>query len=168
MRVSRFLLGLTTAVLLAQTATPPAGVGQGALQRPAVQALQTALGLTDQQVQQLVQLRKDEMQVLQPIRQQIRDKREALQTAREATPPNPTTVGQLVLDIQKLQDQVRSTNEDYHNRALAVLDATQQEKLQNLQQSTPRTAGTRAIIMAARTLNLLPPLQHLRGQGQGN
>ena len=91
MRVSRFLLGLTTAVLLAQTATPPTGTGQGAAGRPAVKALQAALGLGDQQVQQLVQLRNDELQVLPPIRQQVRDKREALQTARESANPNPTS-----------------------------------------------------------------------------
>ena len=168
MRVSRFLLGLTTAVLLAQTATPPAGTGRGAQGRPAVKALQTALGLSDQQLQQLVQLRKDEQSLLLPIRQQVRDKREALQTARESANPNPTTVGQLVLDLQKLQDQVRSTNEDYHNRALAVLDAAQKGKLDNLQQSVQRPAQARPLIMAARALNLLLPPKRPAGQRLGN
>jgi Spy/CpxP family protein refolding chaperone len=168
MRVSRFLLGLTATVLLAQTPTPPAGAGQGLQGRPAVKALQNALGLSDTQVQQLVQLRKDEVQVLQPVRQQIRDKRQALQTARESANPNPTTVGQLVLDLQKLQDQVRSTDEDYHNRALAFLDTAQKSKLGDLQQSVQRPARARAAVMAARALNLLLPPQGMRGLGPGN
>ena len=168
MRVSRLLLGLTTGVLLAQTPAPPAGAGQGALARPAVRALQTALGLSDTQVQQLVQLRKDEQQILQPVRQQVRDKRQALETAREAANPNPTTVGQLVLDLQKLQAQVRSTNEDYHSRALAALDATQKDKLQDLQSGTQRPARVGPVLMAARALNLLPPPQRPAGRGLGN
>jgi Spy/CpxP family protein refolding chaperone len=139
--------------------------GQGALQRPAVKALQSALGLSDQQVQQLVQLRKDEAQALQPIRQQVREKREALQEAREAATPNPTTVGQLVLDLQKLEAQVRSINEDYHNRALAVLDAAQRDKLDDLQKGGQRPARAGAVIAAARALNLLPPPQRLRRPG---
>ncbi len=164
MRVSRFLLGLTTAVLLAQTAPPPAGPSEGALGRPAIKALQAAIGLSDQQVQQLVQLRKEERQALQPVRQQVRDKREALRTARQAANPDPTTVGQLVLDVQKLTEQIQSANQGYHNRALGVLDATQQSKLQDLQKSVQAGTGDRRVLMAARALNLLSPPQRMRGQ----
>ena len=168
MRISRFLLGLTAAVLLAQTAAPQAGPRLGAQGRPAIQALQSAIGLSDQQVQQMVQLRKDERQALQSVRQQAREKREALQAARQSANPDPATVGQLVLDLQKLTEQLQSANQDYHNRALAVLDATQQGKLQDLQKSAPGTAGDRRVLMAARALNLILPLQRMRGRRMGN
>ena len=164
MRISRFLLGLAAAVLMAQTAMPQNGPRQRAQGRPAVKALQAAIGLSDQQVQQLVQLRKDEQQALQPVRQQLREKREALQTARQSANPDPTTVGQLVLDLQKLTQQVQSANQDYHNRALGVLDATQQSKLQDLQKGAEAGAGDRRALMAARALNLLLPPQRMRGQ----
>ncbi len=167
MRTSRFLLGLAAAVLMAQTAMPQNAPRQRAQGRPVVTALQTAIGLSDQQVQQLVQLRKQEQQALQPVRQQVRDKRQALQAARQSANPDPTTVGQLVLDLQKLVAQVRSANQDYHSRALALLDAGQQGKLQDLQKSVQAGSGDRRALMAARALNLLVP-PRMRGQRPGN
>ncbi len=168
MRISRFLPGLAAAVLLAQTPAPPAGTGPAAQRRPALAALKNALGLSDTQFQQLVQLRKDEQQVLQPVRQQMRDKLQALQQARQSANPNPTTVGQLVLDAQKLREQVQSTNQDYLNRAQTVLDTTQKDKLQTLVQGTQRPARARSVLMAARALNLLAPPQRTAGRGLGN
>jgi hypothetical protein len=116
MKIYRLLLILTASVLVAQAPParrmPGAGAGQGL---PAVKAF---LNLSDAQVQQLIQLRRDEQQALQPIRQQI-----------------------------------RTINEDYHNRALALLDDAQKEKLQKLQQA----ARARPMARGAGALNLLLP-----------
>jgi len=140
--------------------------GQGAPGRPALEAVKAALELSDQQVQQLVQLRKEEQEILQPLRQQVQEKRKALREAREAANPNPAAVGQAVLDLQKLTGQIRTVNETYHTKALSLLDATQKEKLQTLEQATERVMRARQAANGARVLNLLLPPD--RGQRPGN
>ena len=166
MRIYGFLLGLTAAVLLAQGPGPGGMRGQGAQGRPALGAVKAALELSDDQVQQLVQLRQEEQGVVQPLRQQVQEKRKALREAREAANPNPATVGQLVLDLQKLVSQIRTVNETYHTKALSLLDATQKEKLQTLEQATERVMRARQAANGARALNLLLPPD--RGQRPGN
>ena len=113
-----------------------------------------------------MQLRQEEQGVVQPIRQQVQEKRKALREAREAANPNPATVGQLVLDLQKLVSQIRTVNETYHTKALSLLDATQKEKLQTLEQATERVMRARQAANGARALNLLLPPD--RGQRPGN
>jgi len=166
MRICGFLLGLTATVLLAQGPGLGGMRGQGAPGRPALEAVKAALELSDQQVQQLVQLRKEEQEILQPLRQQVQEKRKALREAREAANPNPAIVGQIVLDLQKLADQIRTVNETYHTKALSLLDATQKEKLQTLEQATERVMRARQAANGARVLNLLLPPD--RGRGPGN
>ena len=154
MRFHRLLLlGLAATVLFAQT-TP--GRAARNLRVPgSVPAVKEFLGLSDQQVQQLVQLRRDEQAALKPIRAQIQEKAKALNEARQATSPDPATVGKLVLDMQELRKQVRTINEDYHARALALLDSAQKEKLDNLQQAARRAARSRQVVSGATALNLL-------------
>jgi Spy/CpxP family protein refolding chaperone len=166
MRIFGFLLGLTATVLLAQGPGPGGMRGQGAPGRPALEAVKAALELSDQQVQQLVQLRKEEQEILQPLRQQVQEKRKALREAREAANPNPAAVGQAVLDLQKLTGQIRTVNETYHTKALSLLDATQKEKLQTLEQATERVMRARQAANGARVLNLLLPPD--RGRRPGN
>ncbi len=158
MRFCRFLLGLSAAVALAQTAPS---------QRAPVGAVKTFLSLSDQQVQQLVQLRRDERQALQPVRQQMKDKAQALQQLHQSANPDPTAVGQLVLDVQKLREQVRTVDGDYHKRALDILDATQREKVQNLQNAAQRMARTRRVVGGAAALNLLERPKAGAGQLRG-
>jgi len=163
MRLSRFLLGLSAAVLLAQTAPTADGPRQGA-RRASLGAVKTFLSLSDTQVQQLVQLRREERDSLQPVRQQMKDKAQALQQARQSASPDPAMVGQLVLDMQKLREQARTMNGDYRNRALGVLDATQKEKIENLQKAAKRMARTRRVAAGASALNLLERPQSFRQQ----
>ncbi len=162
MRIHRLFLVLATTALLAQTA-PKAPAPQAMTSRPAIQAVQKGLSLSDQQVQQLVQLRRDEAAALRPLRQQVQDKRKALATALQANPSDPAIVGQLTLDIRSAAQQLRKVNEDYHTKALNVLDASQQAKLKDLQQA----ARERPAINGARALNLLEPQAQGRGAGMG-
>ena len=154
MSIHRILLILSATALMAQ---PPQG-------QPGLAAVKGTLGLSDQQVQQLVQLRKDEQQALQPVREHMREKRQAFQAARQAANPDPAVIGQLVIDMQGLQKQVQTANLDYHNRALALLDSPQQTKLKELDQAA-RTE--RAAIRGATVLNLLLPPMQGRGPGRG-
>ncbi len=151
MRIHRVLLVLPAAVLLAQS--PPPAPRPVAPAKPAIQPVRVALNLTDQQVQQLLQLRREQQEALRPIREQMKEKQQTLQAALKSGGSDPTTVGQLTLDMRTLREQVRKINEDYHNRAVALLDSTQRERLTQLQ----RALRLRPAVDAATTLNLLLP-----------
>ena len=161
MRIHGFILGLTAAVLLAQP-TPRPGAGAA----PGVAAVKTYLGLSDQQVQQLVELRREEQQLLQPIRERIREKAQALRAARQAATPDPTTVGQLMLDLQNLRKEVTAINEGYHAKALAMLDSAQKEKLDDLVAAARRAERGRPIVRGATLLNLLSAPETPAGAGR--
>lgn len=160
MHIRRFALGLAAAAVLLAQPTPRPGAAA-----PGISAVKDFLGLSDQQVQQLVEMRREEQQVLQPLRQQVREKAQALREAQQAATPNPTTVGQLILDLQSLRKQVAAVNESYHTKALSLLDATQKEKLANLEQAIQRANRARPAINGATALNLLaaPPPQAQAG-----
>ncbi len=170
MHIRRLFMGLAAAgVLLAQTAPRP-----GAAPPPGVAAVKEFLGLSDQQMQQLTQLRSEEQQLLQPLREQIRVKAQALQEAQKAASPNPTVVGQLVLDLQNLRKQIAAINGAYHAKAMALLDSAQKEKLETLAQAAQRANRARLAINGATALNLLAPPQapagaipNRLGQGAG-
>ncbi|MFB3777593.1 MAG: Spy/CpxP family protein refolding chaperone [Bryobacteraceae bacterium] len=165
MKMLRFLLGLTATVLLAQG---PGRLGMraaGTEARPALGAVKAALELSDQQVKQLFELRQEERQALQPLRQQVQEKRAALKEAREAANPNAATVGQLVLDLEKLAGQIRTLNEAYHAKALSLLTSAQREKLETLEKTSVPAQRARQATAGARALNLLPPPPRGRRQG---
>ena len=162
MRIHRFVLGLAAGVLLAQpTPTRPA-----APPAPGIAAVQNYLGLSDQQVQRLVQLRREEEQVLQPLRQQQREKAQALREARQSANPNPTTIGQLILDLQNLRKDLVVINEAYHSKALALLDSAQKAKLDELEAAAQRAARARPVLRGATLLNLLAAPEPPAGAGR--
>lgn len=161
MRFHGLLLILSTTVLLAQ-APPPRVLRPGAQAAPARAELKSFLGLTDQQFDELVQLRRGEQEALRPIREQMAVKAKALREALAAGSPDAALVGQLTLDVRTLRQQVRQTNEEYHNRALGLLDDAQKAKLQTLQ----RLMRLQPAVNAATALNLLLPPQPRMGPGQ--
>jgi Spy/CpxP family protein refolding chaperone len=166
MRMLKVLVALATAVVL--TGQTPVRPRVAAPAGQAQTALKTALDLGDQQISQLIQLRKDERQALQPIRQQMQETAKALRDAMAAGNPDPAAVGKLTLQARGLREQVRQSNKSYHERALALLDETQKTKLGNLQQALPGPAKTRAAIRAATALNLLdPPAPGPRSRASG-
>jgi Spy/CpxP family protein refolding chaperone len=162
MRFHGVLLMLSTSLLLAQAPPPARGPQPGAQAAPARAELKSFLGLTDQQFTQLVQLRRDEQEALRPIREQMAVKTEALRDALAAGTPDAAAVGQLTLDVRALRQQVRQINEDYHSRAIGLLDDAQKTKLQTLQ----RLMRLQPAVNAATALNLLLPPQQRMGPGQ--
>ncbi len=161
MRIRTFIVGLAAwaAVAQAVAAQPLARrAGQGG----GVPALKEFLGLSDQQIQELTALRKEQQSILAPVRTQIQEKAAALAEARKATNPDPAAIGQLVLDMQRLRERVQNVNREYHEKALALLDATQREKLAALEQVTRRAAAGRGAAAGAGALNLLLPPEMTR------
>ena len=161
MRIHGFVLGLTAAVLLAQPMPRPGAEGA-----PGIAAVKTYLGLSDQQVQAMVQLRREEQQLLQPLREQMREKAPALRAALQAANPDPTTIGQLTLDLQNLRKRIAALDEDYRAQALALLDSAQKEKLDALVAAARTAERGRPIVRGATMLNLLAAPEPPVGAGR--
>ena len=154
MRLLNVIPILAASVLLAQTPQQPVAA-QGAQAGRAKEALKTALGLSDQQIEQLTALRKEERQALQQVRQEVQQAQKALSDAIAAGTPDPAAIGKLTLQLRELRQQVQQTNQTYRDRALGLLDDAQKTKVQNLQQAMQRVGRLRPAIGAARLLNLL-------------
>jgi len=138
------VLLLSGAVLVAQQTSPTTPAG------PSFQAIKDFLGLTDQQVQSLLQLRQDEAQAARQLHEQIRTLEQQLQQKIEAGGP-ANEIGNLVLQIANLRNQLRNLHDQYQDKALALLTADQQAKLAQLEEA----AQLAPAIAQARALGLL-------------
>jgi hypothetical protein len=96
------------------------------------QALKQALALTDAQTQQLQDLQKHRQETSQVIYQKISDKQRQLNDALASATPNPTTIGQLEIDMASLRKQI-GAGPSVRDEALAILTDAQKEKLKDLQ-----------------------------------
>lgn len=141
-------IALTAAVLSIPMAAQPragfpgmgpawgVGMAQAAPNQPqALTALKEALGLTDQQVQQLLELRKQTADDNRSVAEQIRTKRQELANLMQTANPDPARAGQLLVDIKKLEEQRRARLEEFRSKALALLTADQKQKLADLEKA---------------------------------
>ncbi len=122
--ISRFLLPLLAgAVLFAQTpgANAPA---------PDLKAF---LNLSDSQIQQLVQLQQQKGQALLPVVQQAAQAQQKLQQILASPGPDPATVGQLVIAIAALGQQIQQIAGKFQQQASCLLEVDQLTKLPPLQ-----------------------------------
>lgn len=154
MKISSVMLMFATSVLLAQGPPPDGPMGPGRGRGPmATDEVKAYLGLDQTQVDQLVQLRKDEREEGRVIFERIAANRKSLADALKATSPDAATVGNLMLETQKLRKQLRELNETYHSKAVALLKDAQKTKLAELEAA----AKLRPVIGQAQRLNLLLP-----------
>jgi Spy/CpxP family protein refolding chaperone len=126
---------------------------------PAPAALKEALGLSDQQMQQLLDLRKQTAEANRTVVEQIRSKRLELAALMQSANPDPAKAGQLMVDIKKLEDQRKARVEEFRTRALALLTAEQKQKLADLEKALTLAPAARQ----AAGLGLIAPPQ--RGAG---
>jgi Spy/CpxP family protein refolding chaperone len=110
---------------------------------------QSFLSLTDSQLQALKQLRQQHRQATAPIMQQMRQKQQSLDTQMSSS--NAAGVGQLMLEMKALRDNMTAAQATYRNSALGLLTADQKTKLQQLEQA----AALRQAIGEAAGLGLL-------------
>lgn len=96
-------------------------------------ALKAYLGLSDTQVASLKAALKARADANQPIREQIQAKQKLLDEEMAKDNPNPTTVGNLMVEIKKLRDSIRDKATGPFTDALAVLTPAQQTKLKELE-----------------------------------
>ena len=123
--ISRFLLPLLAgAVLFAQD--PSA--------YPQPPDLKVFLNLSDGQIQGLVQLQQQKGQALQPVVQQAAETQQRLQQVLEAPNPDPAIVGQLVIAIAALRQQIQQiAGGSFQQQASNLLQSDQKTKLPPLQ-----------------------------------
>ncbi len=122
--ISRFLLPLLAgAVLFAQD--PSA--------YPQPPDLKVFLNLSDGQLQGLVQLQQQKGQALQPVVQQAAETQQRLQQVLEAPNPDPAIVGQLVIAIAALRQQIQQIAGSFQQQASNLLQSDQKTKLPPLQ-----------------------------------
>ena len=118
--ISRFLLPLLAgAVLFAQD--PSAN--------PQSPDLKVFLNLSDSQVQDLVRLQQQKGQALQPVVQQAAQTQQKLQQILASPNPDPATVGQLVIAIATLGQQVQQVAGSFQQQASNLLQSDQKTKL---------------------------------------
>lgn len=145
---------------------PGAGVAAGAgpaAQPQAFTALKDALGLTDAQVQQLIELRQKAAEENRAVAEQIRAKRLELAELLKAANPDPAKIGQLHLEIQKLQQQRLARLEQLRTQATAMLTAEQKAKLADLEKAMALARAARQAV----GLGLIAPPQPAPGAGMG-
>jgi hypothetical protein len=141
--ISRFLLPfLTGTVLFAQD--PAAN-----LQPPDLKAF---LNLSDSQIQQLAQLQQLKAQALQPLAQQAAEAQQKLQQVLTAPNPDPAVVGQIVIAIATLGEQIKQVGASFQQQASAFLQPDQAMKLPPLQLTLVLHLAT----VQAVSLGLLP------------
>ena len=157
MRMHRLLWVLPAALLLAQG--PPSDPPMA----PKHDELKQAIGLTDDQVQKLMDLRHQERDALRSVHQQMRDKGKTLHAALDSSSPDPAALGTLLLEMKSLRGQVRETNDNYRQQALGLLNGEQKAKLKQLEDA----AKLAPAIHQGVGLNLLAPPGGSRGFGWG-
>src|SRR5690349_14988746 len=92
--------------------------------------LKTYLALTDAQVTQMRDLVRAHHDAVAPLREQMRDKREAIRAALDLAEPNATTVGQLVIAEHGLRTQVKTLNKKLNDDFVAILTPEQKTKFE--------------------------------------
>ncbi len=132
--ISAGLVALAS-LLPAQTiSTPPLPTGPSgpSSPAPAFPELQQYLNLTASQVTSLQTIVEQRSMAQQQVSNQIGQENQTLQILLASANPNPTMVGQTMIDIQNLEKQLTPSTEPYHTEALAVLTQSQTALLANL------------------------------------
>jgi Spy/CpxP family protein refolding chaperone len=127
-------------------------------------AIQQYLELTDQQVSDLKAARQDFFtNEIQPIMEQIHEKRTALRTEMQSASPNASIVGQLQVEIAQFATQLKEKHAAQVEQLRSSLTDAQKAKLDELQ----KAAELLPAIQEARGLSLLQGPEGRFGPGPG-
>lgn len=135
----RFPVLATAAVLATLLAVPLAAAETEANhpRRPRcnnLRAIARVVQLSPAQVQQAQALFAELRQTIEPLRQQIPPLREALEDLLEAEAPEAAAVGQAVIDIDALRDQIQDARESGVAEFEGLLTADQLERWEEFQE----------------------------------
>lgn len=159
-------------MVLAQPGPGPRDGRMGRMARPAMAgmamgnpgALKEALGLSDAQVEQLRNVRRDAATALKPEMEKVREKQRALGEAMKADNPDPAVVGRLMVEMKQMRTAARPERAALKEKALAILTAEQKAKLAELEKALKMAPAARQ----AAGLGLIePPEGMMEGPGAG-
>ncbi|MCC7157689.1 MAG: periplasmic heavy metal sensor [Bryobacterales bacterium] len=132
-------------------------------------SVKATLGLSDAQVDQLKQIRKDAFTSNESLRTQMREKQQALRTAMRSENPDGAAIAAALRDLQSLRTQLKAKQEELVKTSRAVLTPQQATQLANLEQALKAVPAARQ----AMALGLIsPPAERagapmMRGAGRG-
>jgi|SRR5579864_158538 Spy/CpxP family protein refolding chaperone len=121
------------------------GFADEAPQPPPAPAIVTQfLGFSDTQAAQFQQLLQSLQAAVGGLQQQIGPKQQALESLLNTAQPDPATVGELLLEIHALQQQIGQALESYHEGFLALLTSDQKQKTQAVVQAVQLLPAVKA------------------------
>ena len=100
--------------------------------------LKNRIGLSEEQLAQVGQLREDFKATVEPLREQGRAMRKSLRTELESDTPSAETAGHLVISGRDVRDQIRAARENVRESFRALLTPEQVEQLEEFRQRGPR------------------------------
>ncbi len=107
---------------------PPRG-GRGRRGLPPDRVLKHRIGLSDEQLAQVKQLREDFEATMDPLFEQGHALRESLRTELESDSASVETVGNLVISGHDVRNQIQATRQNFRESFEAILTPEQIEKL---------------------------------------
>jgi Spy/CpxP family protein refolding chaperone len=157
------ILIATLATTLAATAliAHERGEAREGRRGPGTDAIQGALNLSDEQVTALKQNNQDLREAMKAVFQDGAEKHKALKAELQSANPNPTIIGQMVLDAHAAREKASAMRAEYRDKALAVLDAQQKTALTSLSDAKEN----RPALFQAGMLNLVDAPHGAFGRG---
>ena len=126
------LAALLCATMLTEVPPLEAEEGRGG---PRGEQLKNFLELTDEQIDQLTDLRRSSRESLMPTLQEMRQKRGELRDAMEQEAPDSALLGELSVALKALREQIKAQRDEQREQAVALLTPGQIESLESLRQA---------------------------------
>jgi Spy/CpxP family protein refolding chaperone len=130
---------------------PPRGAGAATLDnrslqgRQALSELKEYLGLSEEQVVKLQELRKGIQAQMQPLRAQLKENRTALKNLMDASNPDQAEVGKLVLENRGIRGKMKAVRDSVRDQVMSVLTNEQKTQIQELQEAMKLARKGRAL-----------------------
>lgn len=99
------------------------------------ESLKDYLSLSDDQIQQLRDLRREQFHQMQPSMQAMAETQRALDEALEAASPDPVVIGQLTLELRKHREAMPDARNAMRTMALGILDSNQRAKIDAIEEA---------------------------------
>ncbi|OFV99331.1 MAG: hypothetical protein A3F68_06890 [Acidobacteria bacterium RIFCSPLOWO2_12_FULL_54_10] len=136
------------------------------------EAVKKILDLTDQQLQQLLDLQVSQRTNNRELMSQMRELQKQMRELMKSENPDPAQLGALALQRRELQEKIKADHDALHDQALALLTTAQKEKVEQIQKAVELARQARPLA----GLGLFeapeggpdgPGPMGLMGQGQG-
>lgn len=134
---------------------------EGRRGRPTLDALVAYLNLSDTQVAALHENNKAMREAIRAIMESSRSERDGVREELKQDNPNPTIVGQALVDAKETREAIRAKSAEFRANALAILNTDQQASLAALRQALELAPTARQAVGA----NLLEAPEGQMGPG---